>query len=212
MNKTRIILASQSPRRKELLEKVGIEFEIIPSQVEENVQAQTPSQVAQELALLKARDVMEMCKARGLDERIIVIGADTVVAQGDLVLGKPCDEDEAVWMIKQLQGNTHQVYTGVAICVSEKADGSIMETNLVEKTSEQIKEISFAQKTDVTVYEMDDTEIKSYVDSGEPMDKAGAYGIQGKFCAFVEKIDGDYNNVVGLPISRVYHELKNIEC
>lgn len=196
MEGTKIVLASQSPRRKELLERAGIEFTIIPSTMDENSNCKEPDKLAEELALTKARDVAQNIKNTETAkdcEKVVVIGADTVVAKDELVLGKPVDEDDAVWMISQLQGDVHQVYTGVAFVVLENG-----------KTSEH----SFVEKTDVYVSPMTEDEIKTYVSTGEPMDKAGAYGIQGQFCVYVEKINGDYSNVVGLPIARVYNVLK----
>ncbi|MDO5551144.1 MAG: Maf family protein, partial [Lachnospiraceae bacterium] len=120
------------------------------------------------------------------------IGADTVVSIKGRILGKPSSHREAVEMIHLLQGTVHQVYTGVTIilCGREK------------------KQVTFAEKTDVSVYAMNEQEIYRYAESGEPMDKAGAYGIQGKFAAYIQGIQGDYNNVVGLPIGRLYQELK----
>lgn len=124
---------------------------------------------------------------------ILVIGADTVVANEGQILGKPKDEEDAKRMLSSLAGHTHSVYTGVT-CVFISADG-------------RCGEHSFYEKTDVTMYQMSDEEIQRYVASGEPMDKAGAYAIQGRCAIFVKEIQGDYNNVVGLPIARLYQEL-----
>ena len=128
-----------------------------------------------------------------------MIAADTVVVNDGQVLGKPSSHDDAFQMIKALQGKTHQVYTGVTLVFLERADG---------KFAVRKKKI-FSEETDVTVSAMTDEEIRDYADSDEPMDKAGSYGIQGTFARFIERINGDYNNVVGLPVSRVYRELRN---
>ena len=185
-----LILASGSPRRKELLQQIGMEFQVIPSKKEEVITGTIPSEVVQELAKQKAEDIADNLKQTG----IIVLGADTVVALGQQIMGKPANEAEALEMLKQLQNNTHQVYTGVALC-TWNSDGTFH-----TKT--------FYEVTDVQIYPMTEEEIRSYIASGDPMDKAGSYGIQGAFAAFIKGIVGDYNNVVGLPIGRVYQELK----
>lgn len=187
-----IILASASPRRKNLLEQVGISCRVVPSLVEERITTTIPQEVVQELSRQKCEDV-----AGRLDEDCVVLGADTIVAVHGKILGKPADESQAVEMLRELQGNTHQVYTGVT---------------LIWKSKEEIlREETFYEKTDVTFYEMSDEEIQDYVGSKEPMDKAGAYGIQGLSAKFVERICGDYNNVVGLPVAAVYQKLKVAE-
>ncbi|MCI5713916.1 MAG: Maf family protein [Lachnospiraceae bacterium] len=183
----KIILASASPRRKELLEQIGVKFMIEPAKGEEKITKNLPGEVVKELALQKAREV-----AKDEEEPVLVIGADTVVAYGDEILGKPKDEKDAYRMLSMLQGKAHAVYTGVALIVQ----------NPLER-----KEIVFAEKTKVFVYPMTKDEILSYIATKEPMDKAGSYGIQGKFAAFIEKIEGDYNNVVGLPIAGIYQKL-----
>ena len=185
-----LILASGSPRRKELLQQIGMEFQIIPSKKEEVITGTIPSDVVQELAKQKAEDIAENLK----QTEVIVLGADTVVALGQQIMGKPANEAEALEMLKQLQNNTHQVYTGVALCTWNQ-DGTF-DTK------------TFYEVTDVQIYPMTEEEIRSYIASGDPMDKAGSYGIQGAFAAFIKGIVGDYNNVVGLPIGRVYQELK----
>lgn len=188
IQKTKIILASQSPRRRELMEQAGYSFEIIPSHKDEIITKTLPCEVVEELALQKALDVYNAC---GKNE-ILVIGADTVVAVEDKILGKPESKQAALDMLKLLQGRTHEVYTGVAF------------------VSDMVRH-SFYECTRVTFYPMSDDEIQSYVDTGDPMDKAGAYGIQGSCAIYIKEISGDYNNVVGLPIGRLYHELNNIE-
>ncbi len=188
----RIVLASGSPRRRELLEQIGIRAEVIPSSVEEKVTSTVPGKVVLELSGQKAEDVAG--KLTGTD--VLVIGADTVVSAGGRILGKPGSEKEAQEMIRSLAGTSHQVYTGVSLIYRDREGAE--------------KRTAFAEKTDVFVYPMDEEEILSYAGCGEPMDKAGAYGIQGRFAAYVEKIDGDYNNVVGLPVGRLYQEIKRL--
>ena len=179
----KIILASGSPRRKELLEQIGVSFEIVKAEGEEVITMEIPSEAVKELSRQKAREVA--AKTDG----DVIIGADTVVAVSGRILGKPKDAGDAVRMLKMLQGKEHEVLTGVT---------------LILKESEQ--EICFAEATKVHVYPMTEEQIRSYVESGEPMDKAGAYGIQGRFAAYVSGIEGDYNTVVGLPVGRLYQE------
>lgn len=187
MDKSRqVILASASPRRLELLRQVGLEPEVEPSQVQEVITSTEPAQVVMELSRQKAADVVR--RHRG--EAVVVIGSDTVVAADGMILGKPKDRKEAVRMIERLQGRSHQVFTGVTI-----ADGM----------SERME--TFYEKTEVHVYPMTMEQIEAYADTGEPMDKAGAYGIQGRFAANIQGIEGDYSNVVGLPVGRVCQEL-----
>ncbi|MGN0432529.1 MAG: Maf family protein [Lachnospiraceae bacterium] len=191
MNK--VILASASPRRKELLMQIGLDFDVCVSTCEERITKTDPAEVVCELSAQKALDVWQKIK----DKKEIVIGADTVVAYDGKILGKPGSGKEAVTMLTALSGHTHEVYTGVTFCYEE--DG-------VEKQH------TFYEKTAVTFYPMSQEEIESYVASGEPMDKAGAYGIQGSFAAYVKGIEGDYNNVVGLPVGRLYQEIKELLC
>lgn len=191
----RLVLASSSPRRRELLGQIGLYPEIIPSNLEENVTDTDPARVVEKLSLQKAGDVAEKCKKERPGEGTIIIGADTVVAIDGMILGKPADRKEAVRMITLLQGRTHQVYTGVTLIASGKGEEKVR---------------TFSEETHVAVYPMNEEEIRDYVSSGEPDDKAGAYGIQGRFAAYIEKIDGDYSNVVGLPTGRVYQELKGL--
>ncbi len=198
----RVILGSGSPRRRELLEQIGIRFEVMVSEKEEVYTAQEPEEIVRELALMKAKNVaseisdLEMKDSAAEAEGIIVIGADTVVVLDGQILGKPSDEKDAFDMLTSLQGREHQVFTGVAV-LDFDTEGNVSET-------------AFAVKTDVCVNEMDEEEIRSYIRTGEPMDKAGAYGIQGRFAAYIDRIDGDYYNVVGLPVSALYQVLKKI--
>lgn len=188
--KSRIILASASPRRQELLTQIGLPFEVCPSEWEEVTDKELPEEVVQELSYHKAKEVYER---NVTEEGTVVIGADTIVACGGQVLGKPGTRERAEEMLGKLQGGTHQVYTGVAFVWKEKG---------------RTESAGFYECTDVRVYPMTEEEIQCYVETGEPMDKAGAYGIQGGFAAFIQGICGDYNNVVGLPVGRVYQELK----
>ena len=191
-----IILASASPRRKELLRQIGWEFEICVSEVEEKVTKILPWEVVEELSLQKAEDVY--CKVVEKRDRspFLVIGADTIVACDGKILGKPKDRQDAISMISLLQGRSHHVYTGVTLIFCTE-DG-------VQKSS------TFHEETEVTFYPMDKEEIVAYVDSKEPMDKAGGYGIQGLCARYISGISGDYNNVVGLPVGRVYQELQSL--
>lgn len=197
----RVILASGSPRRLDLLRQVGIEPEVEPSHVEEVITSTVPDQVVMELSRQKAEDIA----ALHTGEDVIVIGADTVVAYDGKILGKPQDREDAVRMIRMLQGHIHQVYTGVTLVFCGKTSG---EQAIAVDNGSHI--ITFAEKTDVHVCPMTEAQIRSYVETGEPMDKAGAYGIQGRFAVWVKGISGDYNNVVGLPLGRVCRELLGI--
>lgn len=177
-----IVLASGSPRRHELLKYIVEQFEILPSDIEEIAEGSPKEQVIK-LALDKA------CDIAGKRPDAVVIGADTLVAIGDMVLGKPKDKANAARMLRQLSGNTHCVYTGLAVI----ADGQA-ETRCVA--------------TEVKFNEMTDDEIAEYIDTGEPMDKAGAYGIQGYGGKFIDRIDGCYFNVMGLPQSVLYEMIR----
>ena len=198
-----IILASASPRRKALLEQIGLQFSVLVSEAEEKWQGNDPAEIVQSLALAKAEAVagkwnQEKNGKRGKAEKhetgAVIIGADTVVVQDGKILGKPQDEEDAFKMLMSLRGRAHQVFTGVAVLDIE--DGQVR------------KKILHAEKTEVFVHSMSAEEIRRYVASGEPMDKAGAYGIQGRFAAFIDGIQGDYYNVVGLPVAYVYQVLK----
>ena len=186
----RIILASGSPRRQWLLRQIGLEPEVVVSQVEELMTDKEPDWMVRNLALRKAEDVAARVGIGGAAMPVVVIGADTVVAVDGRILGKPASVCEAELMIGLLQGRSHQVLTGVAMIFG----------NTGEK-------VVFAEKTDVYVYPMSREQIVGYVATGEPMDKAGGYGIQGYFAAYIQGIKGDYNNVVGLPVSRLCQEL-----
>ncbi|WP_022747733.1 Maf family protein [Lachnobacterium bovis] len=200
---SQIILASNSPRRRQLLEQIGVEFEVCPAKGEETITKKEPSEVVVELAQQKALEVASMLNEYNLShlelttpQDILVIGADTVVAFDGKILGKPKDEQDAKKTLAMLQGNTNEVYTGVSLVFIDKKGRAGVH--------------NFFEKTDVTMCKMSEKEIERYVASGEPMDKAGSYGIQGKCAIYIEKINGDYNNVVGLPISKLYQELKSV--
>ncbi len=186
-----IILASASPRRRELLEQVGLNFQVVPAKGEEHITSNVPEEVVRKLAHDKAMEVAGGCKSGCL-----IIGADTVVAAGGRILGKPADKTAAADMIKELRNSCHSVFTGVTI-VHIKDNGCEV--------------LDFAEETKVSVGDISDEEIDMYIATGEPMDKAGAYGIQGLFAQYVTGICGDYYNVVGLPVSRLLYEIKGME-
>lgn len=190
----RVVLASASPRRKELLQRAGVAFEVLPATGEEIITGENPPELVMELAFKKAKEVAGKLAAKDGGE-LLILGADTVVTYDGAVLGKPRDEADAVRMLSVLSGSTHSVFTGVALIYQAKGTERVL---------------NFYQETRVTMYPMSPGEIQAYVRSGEPMDKAGAYGIQGRGTVFIEKIAGDYNNVVGLPMARVYQEMKKL--
>ena len=187
----KIVLASASPRRRELLEQIGIKFDIVVSNEPEDEIDKTlpPENYTSELALMKACNVAK--KLTGTKRKdSLIIAADTIVYSDGKILGKPKDIDDAYRILKGLSGKTHEVYTG--ICVMRLTDGYA--------TSKSVKTL-------VKFKELNDKKIKAYIKTGEPMDKAGAYGIQGKGAVLVEEICGDYFNVVGLPLSALYDVL-----
>jgi len=191
-----IILASNSPRRKLLLEKLGLPFEIKVSGVDEDaddLRGLTPSELVKVLSEKKARVVLEAEKAEADAERVVIIGADTIVVLDDKIIGKPEDARDAFDILNSLQGRTHTVYTGVTLIRVESG-----------KTAEVRHIIDSA---DVTMRDLTNEEISAYISTGEPFDKAGAYGVQEKGMLLVEKINGDYNTVVGLPVVKVYQAL-----
>ncbi|SCG88298.1 Septum formation protein Maf [uncultured Clostridium sp.] len=196
----KIILASSSPRRRELMAQAGFAFEVLVSEADETIETETPGEMVEVLSERKAAAVAEEITRQGFaEESVLLVGADTMVAIDGKKLGKPKDEKGAEEMLEELSGRTHQVYTGVTLIRLKKAEnGSILQESR-----------TFSEGTDVSFYPLTKEEIRSYIATGEPMDKAGAYGIQGKAAVFVKEIRGDYNNVVGLPIARLYQELKN---
>ncbi|QUH20488.1 Maf family protein [Alkaliphilus sp. B6464] len=182
-----IVLASTSPRRKEILEGLGVEFKVVGSNIEEKVNENlSPPEIAKQLAYLKAKDI-----SNKINGDYVVIGADTIV-EYNKILGKPRNIDEAYSMLKLLSGQVHRVITGFAVidCLTQK-------------------EFIDYECTNVYFNHLTDNQIQKYISTGEPMDKAGAYGIQGKASLFVSKIEGDYFNVVGLPIFKLGVALHN---
>lgn len=191
----KVILASGSPRRKELLEQVGVAFEILVANGEELITKTRPCEVVEELSHMKAQEVAHRYQQDyEVNEDTIIIGADTIVAFGEEILGKPKNEEDARNTLDKLQNHTHQVYTGVTVIILTKDGAS--------------KCACFHEKTDVTMYPATKEQIAAYVATLEPMDKAGSYGIQGKGAALVKGIHGDYNNVVGLPVARLLQEVR----
>ena len=209
----RLVLASASPRRRELLSQIGLEFTVMPSTKEENAKTTEAGALVQELSRQKAVDIWEQLSGgqgqnpdadqEQISEEtqepnlngkrqpeLLVIGADTVVCCEGKILGKPHSREAAAEMLTALQGRSHEVYTGVTLY-------------------SQSETVTFFGCTQVEFYPMTEVEISEYIDSKEPMDKAGAYGIQGLGARFVKGIRGDYNNVVGLPVGRLYQELKS---
>lgn len=200
-----IILGSASPRRRELLEQIGIKFEVVVSGGEEKYTSTAPKAIVKELAMMKAENVaaellMQQKERKDMHcagtelRNLIIIGADTIVVRDGEILGKPADEEDAFRMLRSLQGREHQVYTGVAVL------------DYLENGGKRV--VNHAEETKVFVHEMSEEEIWKYIATGEPMDKAGAYGIQGKFAAYITRIEGDYYNVVGLPVAYLYQVLK----
>ncbi len=245
----KLILASGSPRRKEILEQIGVKFIVNSSDKEEIVTKEKPEDIVVELAFMKVCDI-----AGKIGGSSVIIGADTMVALNGQVMGKPKNEAEAKSMLLKLQGNRHQVFTGVSVIVKsdkileaqgEKSEKGVKNTKYfshpdlkqypkrrfgyamgakVKKETHifytfdlkqcllckkirhgmGFKVINFVERTDVWVYPMKEGQIDSYIASGEPFDKAGGYGIQGKFAVNIEKIEGDYYNIVGFPIGKLY--------
>lgn len=186
MNKP-IILASRSPRRRELLELAHIPFVCEPSDIEEVMDESLPLEKRiEQLAYQKALPIFKQ------HENDVVLGADTIVYIDGMVIGKPKDEDDARQILRRLSGRTHQVTTGVALITSKEV-------------------ITFSQTSDVLFYELDEKEIEDYIQSEEWQGKAGGYAIQGYACRFIKEIQGDYSNIVGLPIAKVYQYLKSIK-
>lgn len=184
---SKIILASASPRRRELLSLAEIKFDLCIKNVDETIpEGMSPEQAAEHTAMKKAMAVA------AVNEEAIVLGADTIVVLDGEILAKPKDKEDAYAMLRKLSGREHQVITGVCLALGKQ------------------KNVFHCVST-VKFYELSETEIRHYVLTGEPMDKAGAYGIQGKGCTLVEHIEGDYFNIVGLPVSRVVREIKKME-
>ncbi len=188
----KIILASASDRRKDILTQVGISYEVMPSNIdEETIQADTPAALVEALSASKAEDV-----AGHFTKDFVIIGADTVVVKDNSILGKPSDKTQAAKMLQMLQGSRHEVYTGVTLIYVSPDGQGLIDT--------------FHVKTIVDMIPMTSRQIEAYINTGEPMDKAGAYGIQGRGAAYIRDIAGDYYNVVGLPVSTVLTRLANM--
>jgi septum formation protein len=186
----KVYLASASPRRREILNLAGIKHSVIIPEVSEefDVAPDTPAQTVEILSERKAKATLELLKDEKDD--FLVIAADTVVALGDNIFGKPRGTEDAFNTVRSLSGERHEVYTGVTVASRSKT-------------------VSFVEQSSVYFRDLSDEEIEKYIKTGEPMDKAGAYGIQGKGCVFVKRIEGDYFNIVGLPIYRVYCVMTN---
>ncbi|MDD4113116.1 MAG: Maf family protein [Herbinix sp.] len=195
----RIILASESPRRKEIMNQMGIQYETMPANITEEVVGDTPSDMVKSLACQKARAVAERTQSN--HENQIIIGADTLVFHKGKALGKPRDREHAIEMLEAISDDTHEVYTGVCI---------IIRKNSPDHSNTDAREITFSVSTEVVVYPLTKEQIVDYVDTKEPLDKAGAYAIQGGFGIYIKEIHGDYYNVVGFPIARIFKKLLEI--
>lgn len=180
-----LVLASQSIRRQEILRHLGLELKIIVSDADENITEKlSPEEFTERLSIRKAEAVLPLC-----DKNDMVIAGDTVVALGDEIFGKPTDREDAFRMLSALSGTTHKVVSGIAVCYGGKT-----------AVSHEVTEVTFRP--------LSEAEINAYIDTGEPFDKAGSYGLQDKASVFVEKINGDYFNVVGLPVFRMFRLIK----
>ncbi len=184
----RIVLASGSPRRKEILAQVGASYEVIVSDCDESMELKEPAELVKELSYKKAEAV-----GKELTGPVIIIGADTVVAYKGEILGKPKDRADAKRMISMLADDVHQVYTGVSLIIKEE--------------TAETKVISFAECSEVSVDPMTERQIEEYLDTKEGEDKAGSYAVQGIFAAHIKGIKGDYFNIVGLPVAAIYKRL-----
>lgn len=189
----KLILASCSPRRRELIKFLGLPFECINVDADESTSHKNPEAAVKEIAAKKARAALAL---RKISANEIIIGADTVVVYNDKLLGKPLDDKDAENMLLSLSGKKHFVYTGVSLIYTNK-EGAL-------------SELSFAEKTEVCFAEISLSDIKKYISTGNHRDKAGSYAIQDEFSVHVKGINGDYNNVVGFPVSRIYQELAKI--
>lgn len=205
---SRLILASGSPRRKEILERNGHDFVVIKAVKDECSDADIPADFVSDLSRDKAMEVLDkVLKYPDTFDDVLdggdtfyIIAADTVVAVDKDILGKPEDRADAVNMIRRISGRAHSVYTGVTIIRSQMSDRGDIDNTIS----------TFYDETLVYVQDLSDSEISAYVDMGECMDKAGAYAIQGGFGKHIDRIEGDYDNVVGLPYYKVYEALKEL--
>ena len=181
----RVVLASKSPRRKEILSTLGVRFEIISADADESSDTRNPEELVRELALRKGRATRELLRAKGKwNDDTLIIASDTVVALGEQILGKPQDDAHAAQMLRALSGKEHRVISGVALLLGER-------------------EMAAHDSTKVCFAEMSESDIDFYVKSGEPRDKAGAYAVQGLASLWIKGLEGDYFNVVGLPVYRL---------
>ncbi len=185
---THLILASTSPRRRELIQLLHLPFTCVSADCDETIAPCTPEDTVCQLSKRKAEAALAVCP---LQEGDVLLGADTVVAIEGKILGKPKDDQDAYEMIAGMSGKTHSVFTGVTLM-----------------TQKEIR--TFCEETKVSVAPLTEAEIRTYLKTGEHRDKAGAYGIQGAFGLHVTGIQGDYNNVVGFPVSRIYQELQKL--
>lgn len=192
----KIILASGSPRRRELMKQVGLDFQVITSDCDESITADSPEETAAALSAIKCSNVANNIKSGKIVPEeyasgYLIIGADTIVVLDGEVLGKPSDKEDAFRMLNSLSGRTHSVITGVTI------------TDTGTDRTE-----TFTSETKVTMFELSDQEIRNYIETGEPIDKAGAYGIQGIGARLIKEIHGDYYTVVGLPVASLVRKLE----
>lgn len=192
--KFEIVLASGSPRRREMMDRIGANYSVMPSNKEEKMDNSDPAKLVEGLGKMKAMDIYEQLTDRNPSGNYLIIGADTVVAYKNKILGKPVSREDAFNMIRDFSGDVHHVYTGVCIIIAE--NGKITESK------------NYHVATAVTVTDMSDEEINEYIATGEPMDKAGAYAIQGAFAPYISGIEGDYYNIVGFPVCSIYHYIK----
>ena len=189
----RIILASKSPRRKELMDLLNVNYEVIVSDADENLEdGLSMEEQSKSLAFVKAKAVFDKT-----DGDRIIIGADTLVYKGSCKLGKPRTAENAIKMLNELKNSTHKVCTGIAVLVQK---GDIY------------SEIVDCSTTSIHIKDMTDLEIQQWIDTGKAFDKAGAYAIQEEFAKFIDKIDGNYSSVVGLPIDMVYDAIKKFNA
>jgi septum formation protein len=202
-----LVLASASPRRQELLRNAGISFTVHPADIDETPLAdEAPRECAQRLAREKALAVWQ---TRPQD---LVLGADTIVVVDEIILGKPVDAEDAIRMLRMLSGRAHKVITGVCMVAADAGDQFPVANKIALPSDERLRPTKpdarvSSEATLVTMAQLSDDEIREYVASGEPMDKAGAYAIQGMASRWIPRIEGDYSNVVGLPIALVYRML-----
>ena len=193
----KIVLASKSPRRHELLEMVNVDHVVITGDCEENLTEPDPAAFVTALSERKAEAVLERIQKGNVPDQTfpdgaVIVGADTIVCLDGTILGKPADAEDAVRMLQSLSGKRHTVYTGVTLIDSLRG-----------------KHVSFCEQTDVFFYSVTEEEIRAYVNTGDPLDKAGSYGIQGPGAFLVKRLEGDYYTVVGFPIARFLQILKD---